>query len=109
MKIDIKNIDRVPFSVLAKPDVTCPFYVGHGKPGFEGFRQHERYCVARKPVALFYLFGQEVLLIGCCARFGVKLPKITRAQLFAQAQSRKIGAMVKKTAPARRKPCEKIS
>lgn len=83
----LEKVDRVPFSVTAKPRTDCPFYRGAGKDVAADF--YERYCVAKKMVALYYYLGQERILTGCCGRFGCKLPNVDQEKLFAVAERKK--------------------
>jgi hypothetical protein len=69
--------------------------LGFGKTG--GFDFFQRYCLAKKVVAYYYVFGCEYPLTGCCCKFSRPLPEMETDRLFALAERKKIFQENRKT------------
>ena len=96
MKIDFENINVVPFSITATDiEIDCPFYVGYGsrlgRNDGKFWQKYQRYCMALRPVATYYYYNREILLIGCCCQFGIVQPlQLTKEQLRAIIEKKKM-------------------
>jgi hypothetical protein len=66
----VNEIDRAVFLRNSNPDVTCPFYMGHGTAGGP-WERHQKYCTCPVVVERAQELPAESMLAKCCNIFQV--------------------------------------